>query len=329
MAISRLTIQSFKSIKELNIPCRRVNLFIGPPNTGKSNLLEALGVFSLPYTYDLKTIIRCETLSNLFYNEDLESTIQIEAGEYQWTLQFTVTEASYPFRLTARGPQMDFSYYASFDGASEFRIEHSKFLSPFRFYRFRLLNKFPQRESDFLRPVAGENLMQLLLTHKSLRQLVADLLQEYDLRVVLKPQESRIEIQKEENGVIIAYPYIVLSDTLQRLIFHLIAIESNKNAILILEEPEAHAFPYHTRYLAERIARDSSNQYFISTHNPYFLLSILEKAPQQDVGVFLTYWKDKQTRVRMLKETELEELMDLGAGLFFDLERFLEEGQSG
>lgn len=43
MAISRLTIQSFKSIKELNIPCRRVNLFIGPPNTGKSNLLEALG----------------------------------------------------------------------------------------------------------------------------------------------------------------------------------------------------------------------------------------------------------------------------------------------
>lgn len=252
------------------------------------------GVFSLPYTYDLKTIIRCETLSNLFW-----------------------------------GPQMDFSYYASFDGASEFRIEHSEFLSPFRFYRFRLLNKFPQRESDFLRPVAGENLMQLLLTHKSLRQLVADLLQEYDLRVVLKPQESRIEIQKEENAVIIAYPYIVLSDTLQRLIFHLIAIESNKNAILILEEPEAHAFPYHTKYLAERIARDSSNQYFISTHNPYFLLSILEKAPQQDVNVFLTYWKDKQTRVRMLKETELEELMDLGAGLFFDLERFLEEGQSG
>ncbi len=323
MAISYLEIHNFKSIKELRIDCRRVNLFIGPPNTGKSNLLEALGVFSLPYTNDPKTVIRCESTSNLFYNEDFENTVQVSTDSYQWTLEFIVEY--HPIRLTAQGPQMEFSYRYSLDGTLQGGTGSFSSPSPFRFYRFRPLSRFPGRESDFLRPVAGENLMQLLLTRKSLRQLVADLLKEYDLRIVLKPQESRIEIQKEVDGVIIAHPYTVLSDTLQRLIFHLVAIESNQDAILILEEPEAHAFPYHTKYLAERIAMDSSNQYFISTHNPYFLLPILEKARREEVGVFFTYWKESQTRVRMLEATEIEELMDIGADLFFNLERFLEQ----
>ncbi|MCS6962894.1 AAA family ATPase [Thermoflexus sp.] len=57
MTISYLEIRNFKSIKELRIDCRRVNLFIGPPNTGKSNLLEALGGFSLPYPHDLKPVL--------------------------------------------------------------------------------------------------------------------------------------------------------------------------------------------------------------------------------------------------------------------------------
>ncbi|WP_322799126.1 AAA family ATPase [Thermoflexus sp.] len=322
MTISYLEIRNFKSIKELRIDCRRVNLFIGPPNTGKSNLLEALGGFSLPYTHDLKSVIRCETVSNLFYNEDIDNTIQINAGDYKWTLKF-IGESNI-FNLTVQGPAMEFSYRYSFDGTFQIGSGTFVFPSPFRFYRFRPLNSFPLRELDFLRPVAGENLMHLLLTRKLLRQLAADLLHKYDLRIVLKPQEGKIEIQREADGVIIAHPYTVLSDTLQRLIFHLIAIESNRAAILILEEPETHAFPFHTKYLAERIAMDSSNQYFISTHNPYFLLSILEKASQQDIRVFLTYWKDAQTRVRTLGEAEIEELIDIGSDLFFNLERLLE-----
>ncbi len=40
--IEKLAIKNFKSIKELDIDCRRINLFIGEPNTGKSNILEAL-----------------------------------------------------------------------------------------------------------------------------------------------------------------------------------------------------------------------------------------------------------------------------------------------
>ncbi len=323
MGIPHLEIHHFKSIRELRIPCRRINLFIGPPNAGKSNLLEALGVFSLPYTIGrLQETVRCENPTNLFYDNDLDHVVKTIAGEYVWELGFKQSIEYYPFYLNIRSPAISLLFNYNFDNT--FQVEPKHYEPPFRFYRFRPLNQFPRREPAFLCPVAGENLMHVLLIHKRLRQQVASLLQAYGLRLVVKPQESKIEVQKESDGIIIAYPYTVISDTLQRLIFHLAAIESNENAILILEEPEAHAFPYHTKLLAERIARDSSNQYFISTHNPYFLLPILEKAPRQDVAVFLTYWRDAQTRVRMLEEGEIEELMDLGSGLFFNLERFLE-----
>ncbi|MHA1362392.1 MAG: hypothetical protein ACTSP1_07635 [Candidatus Freyarchaeota archaeon] len=94
--------------------------------------------------------------------------------------------------------------------------------------------------------------------------------------------------------------------------------------MLVFEEPEAHAFPYYTKFLAEKIALDTSNQYFISTHNPYFLLSILEKAPKDDVRVYITYLKNYQTKTKLLREEEIEEIMDREIDVFLNIERFLE-----
>lgn len=44
--ISQLLIENFKSIRKLDLNCRKINIFIGEPNTGKSNILEALGLLS-------------------------------------------------------------------------------------------------------------------------------------------------------------------------------------------------------------------------------------------------------------------------------------------
>ena len=63
------------------------------------------------------------------------------------------------------------------------------------------------------------------------------------------------------------------------MVFYMAAIESNRNATLVFEEPEAHAFPYYIKHLAECIALDENkNQYFIATHNPYLLTAIWEKS---------------------------------------------------
>ena len=199
-----------------------------------------------------------------------------------------------------------------------------KALKPFKFFRFRASEVFGRRESDFLLPPSGDNLVSVLLSRKDIRAAANDLLSPIGLRLGVRPQENKIEVIKEFEDVIVFYPYTVMSDTFQRLIFYLAAILSNKDSVLVFEESESYTFPYYTKYLAEIIALDeSNNQYFISTHNPYFLLPLLEKASIADIAVFVTYYEDYQTRVRPLSERQLQQLTEVD--IFSNIEAFLEE----
>jgi len=98
--------------------------------------------------------------------------------------------------------------------------------------------------------------------------MASSIFEPFGLRLVLRPQEDKIEVLKYHEDVLISYPYFLTSDKLHRVIFYLVAIGSNRDSVLAFEEPEAHAFPYYTKLLAERIALDEGgNQFFISTHN--------------------------------------------------------------
>jgi len=77
------------------------------------------------------------------------------------------------------------------------------------------------------------------------------------------------------------------------------------------------------------LALDTRNQYFISTHNPYSLLPILEKAPSRDVAVFATYYRDHETRVKELGEEEREEVLGLKLDALFNIERLCRNGFEG
>lgn len=316
--IKNLEIKNFKSIKYLKLDCKRVNIFIGKPNTGKSNILESVGVFSLSYG-NLKDYVRFENMTNLFYDHDLGEKIEMTNDDIYCEIKFENG------RFIGKGGDKDnkvFNFDFNFDYVGSGSSGRGG-VSPFKFYRFEVMNTFRRQDSNFLLPPKGENLLFILQSNKSLRKLAADMFSEYGLRIVLKPQESKIEVQKEIEDVIISYPYSMVSDTLQRIVFYLVAIETNKDSTIIFEEPEAHAFPYYTKYLAERIALDKTNQYFISTHNPYFLSSVLEKTPKDDIGIFITYFKDYQTKVRPFTEEEMPEILDLNMDVFFNLDRFL------
>lgn len=317
--IKTLEVKNFKSIQHLQLDCKKVNVFIGKPNTGKSNILENLGLFSFPYSPDkLNRLVRFENMTDLFYDHDLGEEIQIAADNKRCPIRF---EGGRFMGDAKDGSEALFHFaggYGSLDDRKSF------VLSPLKLYRFMVLNQFSKSEADSLWPPAGENLLQILLVNKTLRKLAADLFSEYGLRMVLKPQEGKIEVQKEVEDVVIAYPYSLVSDTLQQIVFHLVAIETNHNGVIIFEEPEAHAFPFYTKFLAERIALDKTNQYFISTHNPYFLLSLLEKSPEDEIAIFLTYFEDYQTKVKSLSREDYREILDLESSVFFNLDRFLE-----
>ncbi len=311
MMIRTLHITNFKSIRELKLSCRRVNVFIGKPNTGKSNLLEALGMFSLPYSGNPRSLLRFETMVDLFRDADVSKGILVEAGEEFWKME----AEGEVFRCDSSS----FTFSCHYSSPSPGDVTVIKRQPPIKFYRHPI-PAFSSSEPGFLRPPDGRNLVTVLRSNRELARVVSGMLEEFNLKLVLKPYENKIELQRETDGVIISHPYITLSETLRRLIFYLAAIKTNSDSVLIFEEPEAQAFPFYTKYLAELIAGDTSNQYFISTHNPYMLLSLVEKTPKKEIKVFITRLEDHETIADAVPERKLSEILDLDAGVFFNLE---------
>src|SRR5205814_1195036 len=103
--ISNLVIQNFKSIKNLQLHCKRINLFIGEPNVGKSNILEALSLFALSLKGDFLDLVRYNDLSNLFFENDLTNPIKIISPTHEIILDFDIA-SSQIVSVLSNGDQM-------------------------------------------------------------------------------------------------------------------------------------------------------------------------------------------------------------------------------
>lgn len=339
--IREVEIENFKSIKHLELECKRINVFIGEPNTGKSNIIEAIVGFpcSVAYEFKLQNAIRFERLSNLFYDEIIERNIRIDFKKYELvgilsncedlkvalkSKGWTEYELRYYLTRSKKEEKWKWGYPEFYDRKEYENI--SKWLKRFKFYRFMKLNKYPNKSTEFLAPPMGDNLVSVLTKSKELREVANNIVSKFGYKLIVKPREDKLEIQKElEEGVVISFPYTLVSDTIQRIIFYSAVIHTNKNSVIAMEEPEAHAFPYYTKYLAELIALDESNQYFITTHNPYFLLTLIEKTRKEDLAVYITYYENYQTKAKKLSEKKLQEVLDLGSSAFFNLDVLMEE----
>jgi AAA15 family ATPase/GTPase len=323
--ITKLSVSNFKSVRQLDIDCKKVNLFIGEPNTGKSNILEALALLSWCARPDLNLAdyVRFQAKENLFYDGLLDYEIRIifsqSSGIPDTSLYIRFFNDHFEFRkLPGSAPIVTMDYAGGMS-----RSVYSE-VSNVRFYRFRDLPRYDDKEPGSLKPPSGTNLFSVVFSSENLRETMKEFFRKYRLRLVLKPQERLFELQKQKDDLVFSFPYALTSDTLRRIIFYTVAIASNKDSVLVFEEPESNAFPYYTKYLGERIALDQTNQFFIATHNPYLLSAIIEKARKEDVQVFITYFKDYETRVKALTPDQVAELME--ADPFFNLDRFIEEG---
>ena len=270
------------------------------------------------YHGSIGDFIRFENLMNLFYDNDLSEEIIITLDETQVVVSFS--DGYFIGRHTQKNKVLfRYDYYGNDDKSvdSEFK--------KFKFYRFQRRISFPLKKSEYLYPPFGDNLLTILLANKQFKRLVKRIIDNFGYKLILKPTENKIAIQKELEDIIVEVPYHLISETHQRIIFYLAAMYTNKKSVIAFEEPESHVFPYHIKFLAERIALDGNeNQYFITTHNPYFVLSLLEKTKSDEIVVYITYLDKYQTKVRRLTYEEIEKLLDLGSDLFFNLWQFLE-----
>jgi AAA15 family ATPase/GTPase len=350
--ITELEIQNFKSIKQLQADCKRINLFIGKPNVGKSNILEAISLLGAPYEREekryLSSFIRYEDFRNLFYDQDLENIIDVKTNLGSASLEYYSNDDAYALQIAdvlefnnntlKQNIQDDrdkfvntmkpFSYifepnFFIINSKGEVKFHGTNEKNPVKKYDFHKLERHENRFTRFLLPPYGINLFTILQKNKSLYKELTPLIKEYGLDLVLKIQEHKFEIQKNLDGIVYSYPYSTIADTLQRVIFYLTAIESNTDSVLLFEEPEAHAFPPYTRMLADRIAHSIQNQFFITTHSPYLLHTIIENTPIEELNVFITYFEDYQTKVKALSSEEIRDVLDDSIDIFFNLDRFV------
>ena len=109
---------------------------------------------------------------------------------------------------------------------------------------------------------------------------------------------------------------------MQRIIFFKSAISSNKNSILLFEEPESHSFPPYIVHITQQIVHSKSNQFFISTHSPFIVNDFLENC-REELSIFLIDYKNGETSVRKLTNEEIYEIYQYGVDLFANNESYL------
>lgn len=354
--ISSLLIENFKSVKHLEINPRRINIFVGKPNVGKSNILEAISMLS--NTSTINDVVRFSHTYQLFYDNDVTQPIKIYTDSISAILSSEKQSRGFNYLIGNNKRVIESTFKQFEDGKASSlsneispsirydnpnlsirRIgvdEYGKFNNHDTFgsslesnikrYSFSsktsaMSNSF---NSSFLNPPHGDNLFTILSTNKSLRQDVVSFFEEYGLEFLIDQVNKTFEIQKRIEGLSYKYSYDLIADTLKRIIFYLAAIKSNSNAVILLEEPEAHCFPPYIARIAKEIIEVETNQFFIATHSPYLLNTIIENSKFEDIAVYVSSFSDYQTKVRKLTDEELTEMLDFGTDVFFNYDAFVE-----
>ena len=324
--VESIKIKNFKSLADTELTdCRRYNLLLGRPNVGKSNILEALSLFSVPYLMYSKREVRdlvrySSSMNELFFNGNTSEPVSITAGEH--TIRISNTDGVKYIWDYANGDKKENLVINSGKVAS--KRNNSVLMPEFKKYDFKKLDNFSVSDIPFLLPAGGENIMQIIQNDASLTDEIREIVAENDLQLLFDTATREIKFQKQLNATtVFSIPFFSVSDTLQRLIFYKAAISSNKDSVIMLEEIEAHSYPPFISKVTASIIEDKNNQYFITTHSPYVVNDFLE-LPTDEVAVYLIDQKEGKTVIRRLTDEELNEVYNAGIDLFFNYEMYLE-----
>jgi AAA15 family ATPase/GTPase len=314
-----IKIENFKSLRSVELTdCNRINVFIGKPNVGKSNILEALSMFSKP---DSSGINGLKNITNI------KKVIRVD-GE---TELFFDGEESNPISLTTNLGTIEMTNSFA-DGLDvKYSEEMVKSLNRTKKYIFKSqgiqLNTHGSVNDSLMSPF-GENLLNIIQTHPKLNRICRKLFEEYNLQLLFDKRNRSMMITKpskvvgDEMPAIFTMPYGSVADTLQRIIFYKTAIASNTDAVLLFEEPEAHSFPPYIRDITQDILAAKSNQFFITTHSPFVLNDFLENG-RDELAVFVVGWENGETIVKKLTPEQVYDVYQCGVDLFTNIETYI------
>jgi hypothetical protein len=349
--LANVHIQNFKSVRDLKFDAKRVNLFIGEPNTGKTNVLEALALLSegVHGPAEFKEVFRCRSVADLFTDQQVTTPITVATPECRCTLSFDDRQFHRQFQFFAKYRQRDqkqsppginsdltMPQQPTGSGQGEIEARYSlnqtgpqqalvNLQSGIKYYRFKPGIATTTQSIGVFQPPFGANLASVLYTNKSLRRHVSDLFRSRNFSLEIRPVENELRIAKTIEDEVFNFPYDSISETWRRIVFFMAVLETNQNSTILLDEPEANTFPFYTAYLAERMALDESNQYFLTTHNPYILGSVVGKTPVKDLAVYVAGMDKFCTIFKPVPVDGLSKILDYGPDAFLNLDKVVGE----
>lgn len=320
-----IDIENFKSIKKLRIDgCKRINLFIGPPNVGKSNILEALSVFSLPVIHrTIRDLIRYDNIPELYFNADVSNEISVKSDHLSYKIDL---DTNFDFII---------DYLFNDDSIADITIKkdnksisysRKKGYEDINIYKYAFSfseSKVDRSNFHTLSSPFGNNLFSVIRSHKELVKDISRIIESQGLKLLFDTSSNSYRIISEiTNDSFFSIPYDAIADTLQRYIFHLAAIKSNEKSILLFEEPEANCYPPYIKALAQDIIDATTNQFFIATHSDIVVNHFLENA-FDETTIYMVDFKDGQTVVQSLTEQQKLDIVNDGIDIFFNRDYFL------
>lgn len=321
-----IDIENFKSIKKLKIDgCKRINLFIGPPNVGKSNILEALSIFSLPfYKYNkskkITSFIRIKHEAQLFKFGDVNNTISFRSDKLDYNINYSKSDG-----LNIHIYNNNRSINTTLKVDNYLNLKQGKYQEANNYIKKYEFNKSVEFEDElfkFLLPPFGKNILKAIEYEEEIKNYLRNVGHEFGLQVVFDIVNDEIKFQKlVSEHEVFTIPYISIADTLQRFIFHLAAIKSNQNSVILFEEPEAHCYPPYIAEIAQYIIEAETNQFFIATHSPVIVSEFLDDA-FDETSIYIVGYENNQTVVKQLTDAQKMQVLTQGIDLFFNVEYF-------
>ncbi len=357
--IRNIEIKNFKSIRQQTIEdCRRVNVFIGYPNVGKSNILEALSLFSLNTISELvKDFIRIEKLTTFFFDGNIDEDVAVVinsvdriVGKYEGNFlslrnqydserhgfdvidksEFTITRPEVS-ELWSYGID-DLGRSSRCNGANGIKLDDGSSTVKVGKYVFNKSIAFmPGNGQSLLHPF-GENIFSVISGNRQIKNEVKEIFAPNNLELLFDTRQQIFTILKRTVSGIFTIPYELIADTLQRLIFFKTAIYSNKNSVLLFEEPEAHMFPpYISKLTSDIINDENNNQFFLATHSPFVLNDLIANSEKDELSVFIVTYENQtgETLVHRMSEDDVNDAYQFGYDFFMNINNFIPQKEHG
>ena len=291
--IEKIHIENFRSLRNIDLNLQKVNLLIGPNNSGKSNFLKAVKFWGKPYVSE-----------TVFFKNEKTSKIVVEKTED--TTQYTAKcEDDNRFTYDKIKNSSDSNDERTADDAVVFplysidisKIKQASEVQP----NIYTLNDDCSNIVSFLDNMRDERQDIILKIEQDLKRCVKEF--------------TGIRFKKIKNGDKYTYKKIGLATengdtywaedlsdgTLYFLALLCIVHQPNPPEILLLEEPENGIHPRRIKEMLDYIfdlAEDKNIQVVMTTHNTY----VIDQFKDIPEAIFVFDKEGDETKVRNLQD---------------------------